>query len=349
MRAYSHDLVDTFVHRLGTEELRNSQIEGMVEVIRMRADAALAARVFAKVRDQRRTLDAEPGKVHDFERQVTRQMEALFRRLPDNLVATGVLSSVTQGDPLDIKVAADLLSRVARSDLEPMRVTDEDLRERLRAYLKGGVGLVLCQDDFAGEEKANLASAIAQVGRAQDMADLVALVDADIERMRRGRAARAAGDLGPLAHGGSVSYARWNIAAVQHLDPAGAEPVLIDLLSEPEYATDAAEAMACDFVPKPERFFDREFRYDLMWAPAKVRRRLLVMTIGVRGSPLPSMTRSGACETVAWTGNTQPLTYRSQRHLPRLTAGTPRQWYLTQSPCPTDGSNTPVLMQRSAC
>ena len=126
---------------------------------------------------------------------------------------------MTSGDPLDIKVAADLLSRVARSDVEPLRIADDDLKARLRAYLKGSVDLVLRQDDFNGEEKANLASSIAQVGKPEDMADLVTLIRADIERMRRGRAARAAGDHGPLGNGGSMSYAGWHIAAVMHLDP----------------------------------------------------------------------------------------------------------------------------------
>ncbi len=42
--------------------------------------------------------------------------------------------------------------------------------------------------------------------------------------------------------------------------------MLIDLLPEPEYLSDVAAAMARDFVPKPERSFDRTFRYDLMWA-----------------------------------------------------------------------------------
>ena len=50
---------------------------------------------------------------------------------------TAFLSSVTSGDPLDIKVAADLLSKVARSDVEPLRIADPDLKARLRAHLKG--------------------------------------------------------------------------------------------------------------------------------------------------------------------------------------------------------------------
>ena len=102
-----------------------------------------------------------------------RQLEAVFRGLPNDIVAAGALSSVTSGDPLDIKVAADLLSKVARSDLEPLRVADDDLRGRLRAYLNSSVSLVLSQADFNGEEKANLASSIAQVGEPEEMADLV--------------------------------------------------------------------------------------------------------------------------------------------------------------------------------
>jgi hypothetical protein len=268
-------LVEKYLQRLETEDLENARFQGMTTMIAACADAELAARVFAKLRELRRKVDAEPGQRHEFEWHVMNQLEAVFRSLPNDVAAAGVLSSVTSGDPLDIKVAADLLSRVARSDVEPLRIADADLKARLRAYLKGSVELVLRQDDFNGEEKANLASSIAQVGKPEDMADLATLISADIERMRRGRAARAAGDHGPLGNGGSMSYAGWHIAAVMHLDPAGAEPVLIDLLPEPEYLSDAATAMAHDFVPKPERSFVRTFRYDLMWAAREGRVPLL--------------------------------------------------------------------------
>lgn len=259
-------IVEKYLKRIETEDLKNSRFEGMVAVITTRADATLAARVFAKLRELRRKMDAELGQRHEFEWQVMRQLEAVFRGLPDDVAAAGILSSVTSGDPLDIKVVADLLSKVARSDMEPLRITDDDLKTRLRAYLKSSVEVVLHQDDFSGQEKANLASSIAQVGKPEDMADLLTLIRADIERMRRGRAARAAGDHGPLGNGGTMSYAGWHVAAIMHLDPVGAEQVLIGLLPEPEYLSDAAAAMARDFVPKPENSFERTFRYDLMWA-----------------------------------------------------------------------------------
>lgn len=259
-------LARKFLRRLETEDFKDARFEGMTAVIAARADTKLAAHVFAKLRELRRKVDAEPTQWHEFEWQVMNQLEAVFRRLPDDVAAAGILSTVTGSNPLDIKVAADLLSRVARSDVESLRIADDDLKARLRAFLKSSVDVVLRQDDFDGKEKANLASSIAQVGEPEDMADLVKLIRADIERIRRGRAARAAGDHGPLGNGGSMSYARWHIAAIMHLDPVGAERVLIDLLPEPEYLSDTASAMAREFVPKPERSFDRTFRYDLMWA-----------------------------------------------------------------------------------
>ena len=256
------------LHRLETEDLGDAsrEREQITAFIVAQADATLAAEVFSKLRELQRRADAEPGSRNKFERQVRRQLETVFRLLPGDLVAAGVLSSVTIGDPLDIKVAADLLNRVARPDLEPLHVADDELRACLRAYLKDSVDLVLRQDDFNGNEKADMASALAQVGRPQDMADLVTLIRADIERMQQGRAARAAGECGPLADGACVCYTEGHVDAVTQLDPAGAEPVLIELLSEPEYRCDVARAMACEFLPKRDGSFHGRVRYDLMWA-----------------------------------------------------------------------------------
>ncbi len=260
------DVVEMCLQRLETANLKNSYLQGMIAVIAFGSNGKLATRVFAKLRELRRKVDAEPGRRHEYEFQVMWQLKAVFCELPDDVIAAGILSSVNKGDLLDIKLATDLLGRVARSDLEPSCITDGNLKEQLRAYLKGSINLVLGQDDFNGEEKANLASSISQVGKPEDMADLVTLIRSDVDRMRRGRAALAAGDHGPLGNGGRVICAGSHIAAVMRLDPTGAEQVLIDLLPEPQYRSEVASAMARNFMPKPDRSFDRQFQYDLMWA-----------------------------------------------------------------------------------
>lgn len=258
-------LSEQYLQHLETEEFKDSSFSGMIAVIAAHPDAELAARVFSQLRELQRKVDGEPGVRHEFEWQVMRQLKAVFHRLPDDIVAAGILSSVTSGEPLDIKVTADLLTKVAMSDVDPLCIANDDLRANLRAYLKESVDVVLSQDDFNGQEKANLASSIAQVGNPDDMADLVTLIHADIERVRCGRAARMAGDRGPIGNGGAMDYSDWHINAIMQLDVACAEQVLIDLLTEQEYRNSVAAAMARDFALKQESTFDRTLRYDLMW------------------------------------------------------------------------------------
>ena len=264
--AIPDDLVEKYLRRLETEDFKDRSFEGIADVIATRADVNLAVRIFAKLRELRRKVDAEPGVRHEFEWKVMSQLEAVFRHLPDDVAAAGVLSSVTSGDSLDTIIAINLLSRVDSLDMEPLRIEDDELKARLREYLKSSIDVVLQRDDFNGKEKADLASSIAKVGRPEDMADLVTLIRADIERMRRGQAARAARDSGPLVDGANMSYAGRQTSAVLHLDKVGAAQVLIDLLPEPEYLSEVAAAMARDFLPKPKRSFGRTLDYDLIWA-----------------------------------------------------------------------------------
>ena len=264
-------LIEEHLRRIETEDLQNVPLEGTFALIAAHADIGIAVRVFAQLRRLRQKVDAEPGQQHQFERQVMRQLETVFRHFPGDVAAAGLLSCIKEGDPLDVAVAAGLLSRVARSGEEPIRMADDDLRVQLREYLKNSVGLVLGQDDFDGEEKANLASAIAQIGEPKDMEDLVVLIRADIERRRDGRSALAAGDRGPIATGGRMSYARWHIAAAIHLDPSRADQVLIDLIGEPEYRIDVADAMTHDFIARPEHSLHTTLHYDSMWAARKRR------------------------------------------------------------------------------
>ena len=161
------------------------------------------------------------------------------------------LADVLTGDidPLQLEVITRLFSNVAR-DYQALTDLTLELRPDLRSYLKRGIPLVLGLDDFDGELKANLASVIAQVGEPEDIVDLHALIQADIKRVKKGRAAWSRDDRGQLGNGGMRSYARWHVQAIVQLDPAGADRLLITLLSEPEYECAVAEEMARLASPK---------------------------------------------------------------------------------------------------
>ena len=197
-------VVEEYLRRLETEDIPYRRYEGIIAVVAAGADIKLAVRVFKGLRRMSQRVEAELEQRHEFEWKVMRQLGDLFRRLPDDIAAAGVISSVTDGDALDIKVATRLISRVGRSDMQLLHITDATLKARLRTYLKNSLDLVLCQDDFTGEQKAHLASAIAQVGETEDMADLRRLIRADIERVGRGRAKRVAGERGPVVDGAIV-------------------------------------------------------------------------------------------------------------------------------------------------
>ena len=104
-------------------------------------------------------VDASRAQRHEFERQVIRQLQAVFRSLPHDVAGAGVMSSVTDGDSLDIIVAARLLNRVARTGEEPLCVTDGALKGA-SPRVPQKAALVLCspRTTSAVLRKANLAS-----------------------------------------------------------------------------------------------------------------------------------------------------------------------------------------------
>jgi hypothetical protein len=226
----------------------------MAEVIGAAADATIAARVFTRLRELRGTIDAEPGIRHEFEQQITHQLEAVFRAFRDQVAVTGILASVTPGDLGDIKVAADVLGRVgsATVDAVPLQLENEDTKRQLRAYLKASIDVALRTDTFGSEQMANLSGSIARLGHVEDMADIVRLIRRDLEKRREGR------------H--DVGYGNWHLEAALQLGSGDADQVLTELISEPDYTWILAERIGREFQPKPERALDRTFRYDLMWA-----------------------------------------------------------------------------------
>ena len=245
------DVREGLLQGLETEEFEQGSFGGVVSVIAAGANTELAERVFSRLCDIRRTIFRAPAGGHDLVRKIERQLEALYRALPD---------------PFQLEVTTRLFSDVPDSDSEGLKGLNHEVRRNLRAYLKKGVRLVLELDDFDGELKANLASVISQVGEPEDIVDLKALIEADIERVKKGLAAWSRGERGSLASGGIRSCARWHIQAIVQLDPAQADCMLIELLSEPEYECDIAEEMARLASPKhSETPFVRTDDYRYVW------------------------------------------------------------------------------------
>jgi len=102
---------------------------------------------------------------------------------------------------------------------------------------------VLAQDDFRGEIKGPLSSSLAEFGELDDMAAAIAMIRADITRVREGRAAMARGERSARAKASPMSWSPWHLQAHLRLGHIHAEATLLDLLNESEYELDAAWAL----------------------------------------------------------------------------------------------------------
>jgi cation transport regulator ChaC len=259
------ELVDGSLRKLETEDLKNAHFGGLITVIAAGADAKLASRVFSNLRGLRQTITAAPEQRHDFEWQSERQLETLFRDLPLDVAVEGLLSVVSL-DPGDVEVVSRLFTRVARHDAESIANVDGGLKKSLHTYVKKGLAIVLQQDDYNGELKANYASVIAQLGEPEDINDLMTLVRSDIERVKRGHVARAAGDRGPMSNGSAMSWASWHIRAIAELDSPGTDDVLINLLGEVEYERWVAEELPKLVLPTTAGQPFAKTDYGAIWA-----------------------------------------------------------------------------------
>ncbi len=232
------------LERIGGENLERTGTRGVVSVLAATADADLAGDVFSRMCRLRTDVSAAAGESARTGWAILRQLEELFRTMPPNVAVSGMLNRLSpEFDPVEYGVAIELFGRIGAEDSDLRGQVHDELRQIVRKYLKDGVPFVLGQDDFNGQLKAHLAVALARLGDPEDMGDLHRLIRADIERLRRGRAARLRGERGPLADGAVMGWSTWHARAVTRLDPRRAEQVLLEVLCEPEYEQDAATAL----------------------------------------------------------------------------------------------------------
>lgn len=267
-------LKQELLHRLETEDFEHVHYDNIIAVLTAARDVSIPHRVFAKLCELRRTIANAPNQRHEFEGAIERQLESLMRALPADISVAGVSSAFSRGvDGTELSVIARVFSRVARHDRDILKELCGTLRESLRDYLKRAVEIALQLDDFSGEMKADVGSVLASVGSPEDMQEMRRLIRADIDRIRRGRDARAQGDRGQLGNGGIMSYSNWHVQSVVRLDPVNSEAFLVELLNEPEYEQDVAKEFVKQVLPPPPaaRAFQK-VDYERIWEARAGRR-----------------------------------------------------------------------------
>lgn len=230
------DIKQRLLHRIGSESFKHGDLSGTIAVLVAGADLSLVNAVFSKLYELDQTIHAVPDQQHNFEWSLVRQLKELLRALPASLVIQWLAEHCSgEISASALTIILELFSNVARSGSEPLRELDPDSEGILYDFLMQNVAVVLQQDDFDGSLKANMASALSQLGNPADMGNLQLLIHADIERVRAGNAALARGDRGEIATASRMSYASWHIRAVLNLDSEQADSLLLELLVEPEY------------------------------------------------------------------------------------------------------------------
>jgi hypothetical protein len=235
------EMKERLLGRLETEDFKHAQYSGPISVLAAVCDAAMVERVFARLCTLREVIAGAPEETHEMEWAVERQLEGLFHAFPDNISVESLAGHLSEHvQPLELIVLTRLYSRVGRKESDLRKTLRNNSRQMLRGYLLKGVPIVLREDDFSGEQKANLGSSLAQVGEPEDLPLLQDLIRADIARMRRGREAWMHGDRSRLGNGGIVSWAPWHVRSLLQIAPDTADEILLELLKEPQYEREAA-------------------------------------------------------------------------------------------------------------
>jgi hypothetical protein len=260
-------LKEALLARLENENFQHQPFGNLIDVLVTDADIAMVERAFLRLGDVRAKITSRPDERHDLEWAVERQLGELLRTVPPSIVAASMARRFA--DPvnfLDVDVITRIFTTVGRSDAEFGARLEPDQRGAFRAYLKAAVPVVIGQDDFSGELKANIATVLAVVGRPEDMTEMRLLIEADIERVRKGRAAWIHGDRTRRGNGGIMSYADWHVRAVLRIDPEAGDSVLLDLLGEQEYEQAVASHLARRVEPpKSDQDPFRKADYGQAW------------------------------------------------------------------------------------
>ena len=232
--------LDELLRRICTEDLRLSRSAGVIAIVRAVASADTARTLFNELKGRHETVFT--GRANDTERTIYNQIERLLGSLPAGVIIDGLSEILWQPvQPEELRIITDLFRWSGSSGRPELRSSISPAqRQKLRSYFLSCVPVVLAQDDFRGEVKGYLSTALVEVGEPADAGQLMDMVRADITRVREGRAAQARGERSARANGSPACWSGWYVQALVRLLYLESEPFLLELLNEPEYEVDAA-------------------------------------------------------------------------------------------------------------
>jgi hypothetical protein len=232
------------LERIGREELDPNRLRGAIAVLSRGADEKIAARLWQDLIEIIPPSETEANHRYDPMRSaLRRQLEDAVRGLPAALrVSSALRVPSSPPSPEQSRALIEIFGRTSEED--PLRGELPDtLAQSLHDALVALIPCVLGEGDLGGSLKAGLALAIARLGGPRDASHVRQLIDADIERCKRGIEALRRGERNDRTNGAAMRWSNWYVRALSWLGKEAAEPHLLHLLKQSGYEQDAAGAL----------------------------------------------------------------------------------------------------------
>ena len=227
----SNEEREALYSRFSTDILDQGEQQRVVSVLVSVMDSAFATRVLARACEIRARLSLLPG--HDQTKwNLFRQVEGLLRAISPAMLLDGISEKLEkEPDVVELDILTDTLPATSVSKPDVWSSISEDMRLKLRAYLKRAAKLGADPDGLRASTRAHLAQLLANVGEREDLKDIRRLIEADSVRFEKAQAARRRGDRSHDETGYGFLY----LEAVTVLDPAEADSVILELIRSQQY------------------------------------------------------------------------------------------------------------------
>lgn len=227
----SNEELEALYSRFSTEVLDQGEQQRVVSVLVSVMDSTLAARVLARACEIRAGLSFPPG--HDQAKwNLFRQVEDLLRAISPAMLLDGISEKLEkEPEVVELDILTDTLPATSLTKPDVRSSISEDMRLKLRAYLKRGAKLGADPDGLRANTRADLALLLANVGEREDLEDIRRLIEADLARFEKAQAARMKGDRSHDTTGYGFLY----LDAVTMVDPTEADGVVVELIRSQQY------------------------------------------------------------------------------------------------------------------